>query len=1133
MLPRISHAISFLIAVCVVAADTLDALAAGNSIINTKGATSTSTAPVVSTPVVSSNIATPPGKFSTTNTIADPTKDISSVIVQGPLDSKSSSSAVADVAALKPSSSVSDKSADSGLSPTTSSNAVPSIVDTEKSILSLSSTVSPFSSSVKGDTIGGALTLSVNKSPSTLKTLELASSITSVVNPSSLVASGDKPTSSIGINNLESASQLSAINSITEAIKNGPSLANLIPTSKLESTKTGALDVAISSQSSSVKADDTTSPLAGVDVADKSIDNVVSVLLLPKVDAANGTSSIINNDTVLPISLAEGVESDSTNSTLRSDFLTESRMGTLDDDLSNSASLLAVLDQTTERTSDVSSKTDSSSLDPTPVIGSVRTAHLLDEIMAEDDDPSSDSSSDSLGLETTLLLNASDGLAKPSLLTVLDDKATQSGDQAPPIEALLPTTSVAGTIPNATLDEITSTLVDPEFISPTSGSVLSVLSSEARTKSLDDDFFSTEEDDFTIVVPTFPAVATMSTPNVVYTSESEIYHPSTLTEAGVLPVISAPTSHKTLPIRTSMLLPTRYPSLFHSIIESSSTPQTINTIEVPTQVPRPSLQVQLDVTFTSINPSPASEPQIQSSAKLQSSSSYSIPPTIYSSPVIQSSAADRSSIVTNRPPDPVLEPSTVIPIRLSSTTTPSQDPTLVTSSSQDPGLVNSGSQVPGLVNSGSQVPGLVTSSSRPKSDAPNLSTSNVLAIQSSTIAPDTDPTTIKGTNRPSSFNSQPAQLLLPTDLPTRTSNDELTRASIVAQSPSAGRHDLTAVTSTIDASQSNGDTNSYQSSGPFSSTGNDGASGTAWLQPVLVTATPSSALADPDSTSIPQLHSNGPLLPSGAPKAVVAAVPFKPPSDSEAIYIAFEEGLNYDFVVRLPNSSAQIFGLLPYVLSYPIPGLSYKDFPVDRLIPQRSTDKTYMATVAKVFTPVEYRDELLKLIKDRSSILYKNPNSVQRALANVIDNDFDESSVTTAASISTTSTEDDGTSEPSTNNGSLGETVTASTGSKATSTAGIAVGAAAGSIIYLGLMVLLFKKLKNSRKAPLALSDSESGRTTDSDLDLFNFHSSSDRHMSHPSTFTHLNLGSTQTQTNLMTISAPFKATNSLGWNLR
>lgn len=1123
MLPRISHAISFLIAVCVVAADTLDALAAGNSIINTKGATSISTAPVVSTPVVSSNIATPPGKFSSTNTITDPTKDSSSVIVQGPLDSKSSSSTVANVAALNPSSSVSEKSADSGLSPTTSSNAVPSLVDTEKSILSLSSTVSPFSSFVKGDTIGGALTLSVDKSPSTLKTLELASSITSVVNPSSLVASGDKSTSSIGINNLESASQPSALNSITEAIKNGPSLANLILTSKLESTKTGALDVAISSQSSSVKADDTTSPLAGVDVADKSIDNVVSVLLLPKVDAANGTSSIINNDTVLPVSLAEGVESDSTNSTLRSDFLTESRMGTLDDDLSKSASLLAVLDQTTERTSDVSSKTDSSSLDPTPVIGSVRTAHLLDEITAEDDDPSSDSSSDSLGLETTLLLNASDGPAKPSLLTVLDDKATQSGDQAPPIEALLPTTSVAGTIPNATLDQITSTLVDPEFISPTSGSVLSVLSSEGRTKSLDDDFFSTEDDDFTIVVPTFPSVATMPSSNVVHTTESEIYHPSTFPAEGILPTFSAPTIHKTLPIATTVARPTEVPSLFHSIIESSSTPQTIHSVEVPTQVPRPSLQAQLSVTFTSTNPSPASEPQIQSSAKLQSSPIYSIPPTIYSSSVIQSSAADRSSIVTNHPPDPVLEPSTVIPIRLSSTTTPSQDPTLVTSSSQDPGLVNSGSQAPGLV----------PSSSRPKSDAPKLSTSNVLAIQSSIIALDTDPTTIKGTSRPSSFNSQSVQLLLPTDLSTRASNDDLNKASLVAQSSSTGRHDLTAVTSTMDASQSNGVTNSYQSSGPFSSTGNDGASGTAWLQPVLVTATPSSALADPDSTSIPQLHSNGPLLPPGAPKAVVAAVPFKPPSDSEAIYIAFEEGLNYDFVVRLPNSSAQIFGLLPYVLSYPIPGLSYKDFPVDRLIPQRSTDKTYMATVAKVFTPVEYRDELLKLIKDRSSILYKNPNSVQRALANVIDDDFDESSVTTAASISATSTEDDGTSEPSTNNGSLGETVTASTGSKATSTAGIAVGAAAGSIIYLGLMVLLFKKLKNSRKAPLALSDSESGRTTDSDLDFFNFHSTSDRHMSHPSTFTHLNLGSTQTQTNLMTISAPFKATNSLGWNLR
>lgn len=163
-------------------------------------------------------------------------------------------------------------------------------------------------------------------------------------------------------------------------------------------------------------------------------------------------------------------------------------------------------------------------------------------------------------------------------------------------------------------------------------------------------------------------------------------------------------------------------------------------------------------------------------------------------------------------------------------------------------------------------------------------------------------------------------------------------------------------------------------------------------------------------------------------------------------------------------SSAQIFDYLPQVLTYPFTdSSSYQNVSVKRLVPYTATGINYVITVAEVYFPSNAVDALQSLVETSESKLYRNTDSTEAALASLIDNRIPLTGLDTDSSTSSSGTDNNGSMDSS--NTPIKEKGTV---------AGVATGAAIGSVAYMGCMILLFKWFKKRKSIELPPSDSES-----------------------------------------------------------
>lgn len=254
---------------------------------------------------------------------------------------------------------------------------------------------------------------------------------------------------------------------------------------------------------------------------------------------------------------------------------------------------------------------------------------------------------------------------------------------------------------------------------------------------------------------------------------------------------------------------------------------------------------------------------------------------------------------------------------------------------------------------------------------------------------------------------------------------------------------------------------------------------------------------------------------SGLPRAITPPTQPTPVANYDLITIGFKSELNYKFVVDHSLSSAQIFQYLPLVLKFPFGDSNdYNDVSVKRLVPYSAEGIPYTITVAEVYFPHGSVEALAQYIQTPGSLIYRNGDSTQKTLASLIDsripltglnnNDNDGSS---------------GSNTASSRNGSL-DAYSQTSVKNSGRIAAITIGSAAGCGVYMTLVFLLFKKLRN-KKNGLQLPDSESN------LGLEEHNESS----SFSSLFQRINReGPVTGDRSNIHISTPVNASNSLGW---
>lgn len=151
--------------------------------------------------------------------------------------------------------------------------------------------------------------------------------------------------------------------------------------------------------------------------------------------------------------------------------------------------------------------------------------------------------------------------------------------------------------------------------------------------------------------------------------------------------------------------------------------------------------------------------------------------------------------------------------------------------------------------------------------------------------------------------------------------------------------------------------------------------------------------------------------------------------NSTLITIGLKRGLNYEFLVSNPLSSAQIFNFLPEVLSYPfmnfpnnfdvpsngnltselgsiLGGHNFNESNTDilEIVPLVVPNRDYFISVVEVYFPKELLYYLEALMSDRNSSLYAIPNDSLSALARLIDTSIPLTGLVTQVTNTSTST---------------------------------------------------------------------------------------------------------------------------------
>ena len=125
-------------------------------------------------------------------------------------------------------------------------------------------------------------------------------------------------------------------------------------------------------------------------------------------------------------------------------------------------------------------------------------------------------------------------------------------------------------------------------------------------------------------------------------------------------------------------------------------------------------------------------------------------------------------------------------------------------------------------------------------------------------------------------------------------------------------------------------------------------------------------------------------------------------SDYTLITIGFLKALNYEFLVKSPQSAAQIFSFLPKTLYTPL-GVEDNNITVSQLLPYFEEGKDYTVTIAQVYFPISQIKNLQTAINDTSSALYTENESTEQTLAYLIDRSIPITGLSLSASISSDS----------------------------------------------------------------------------------------------------------------------------------
>lgn len=121
------------------------------------------------------------------------------------------------------------------------------------------------------------------------------------------------------------------------------------------------------------------------------------------------------------------------------------------------------------------------------------------------------------------------------------------------------------------------------------------------------------------------------------------------------------------------------------------------------------------------------------------------------------------------------------------------------------------------------------------------------------------------------------------------------------------------------------------------------------------------------------------------PYAITPETYIPEPDDGySAISIGFQRPLNYEFVVKNPKASAQIFAFLPQILNKAFND-TIAQVNVVQILPLRIDKADYIITIAEVYFPSHLIDTLEVLIKNRSSSLYNSSSTILKNMAILID----------------------------------------------------------------------------------------------------------------------------------------------------
>jgi hypothetical protein len=243
-------------------------------------------------------------------------------------------------------------------------------------------------------------------------------------------------------------------------------------------------------------------------------------------------------------------------------------------------------------------------------------------------------------------------------------------------------------------------------------------------------------------------------------------------------------------------------------------------------------------------------------------------------------------------------------------------------------------------------------------------------------------------------------------------------------------------------------------------------------------------------------------------------------ANTTLIQLVFYQELNYAFVSTNAASASQIFQYLPQGVGF---GIGAVDIKMQSLQPyDTSKSLGYITTLALVYIPSDYVNQLSIDLHTPNSALYKNPDATVATLMSFLNPALPLIAGTTSGDSSATTQSAQASASPGSTNGANPFGPDAANGSPAKSSAAVvATPVVFASVLYAGAMVMVARRYKKRRQSHQRSSSVPSEGNWMSGGRSWGSHSRDSRGSGNTSG------RSVRTQQ----ISAPVMSENSLGWN--